>query len=427
MPPICDCALTGAGARSAIRRLCGLLCTALIGVATPIQAQTNAKREPRSTGNGGPIVGVFTFNSETFAALAGSGGRPILSNARIGAIFDADLQRLIGWTGATAHASVHAIYGTGLRGDRIRTTLAPSGLEARPALRLFNLWIEAPVAAATSLRVGQFTAGQEFAISDGASMLVNSTFGWPASFSSGLPSGGPTYPLAAPGIRLAWQARGGLFHIAAFAGDPAGPGQAEPQKRDRFGLNGFRFAKGAFVIAEFEAPLARSNYSKLKIGAWAHSARFADLRQGGAQTNHLTGQRAFAGNTALYAILDARLLAERNRSVDTFARLTLSPGSRNPVSRYADFGFRVTGLAPGRPSDILMVGAALARHPRRSSTGKGEQWESVIEVSYLISLSRRCTIQPDVQLIRGYNETYGAGSRSPGALVAGLRFVFRRE
>lgn len=100
-----------------------------------------------------------------------------------------------------------------------------SGVEAPPAMRLFNLWIEQKLGSDANLRVGQITAAQEFLVSQNATLFVNTTFGWPALPAEDLPSGGPAYPEATPGARIAYMPNDHLTVKAAiFDGDPAGPG-----------------------------------------------------------------------------------------------------------------------------------------------------------------------------------------------------------
>ena len=61
---------------------------------------------------------------------------------RLGLLVDADLEKLLGWNGAAFHASIHQIHGHGLSGNNLDNLLVVSGIEALPATRLFNLWIE---------------------------------------------------------------------------------------------------------------------------------------------------------------------------------------------------------------------------------------------------------------------------------------------
>jgi porin len=162
---------------------------------------------------------------------------------RLGLLVDADLEKILGWSGAAFHASMHQIHGHGLSGNNLDNLLVVSGIEALPATRLFNLWIEQKFAEGKiSIRAGQLTTQvaptQEFFVSQYGSLFVNATFGWPAITSINLPSGGPSYPLATPGIRLKVSPNDQLTILAAvFNGDPAGPGPGDPQRRNTTGTS----------------------------------------------------------------------------------------------------------------------------------------------------------------------------------------------
>src|ERR1700730_12796214 len=116
----------------------------------------------------------------------------------------------------------------------------------------FNLWIEQQLTNRVNLRVGQFTAAQEFLVSDNADLFVNSTFGWPVLTAVDLPSGGPNYPEATPGARLQIAASDQLtLRAAIFDGNPAGPGIGDPVGRDPYGM-AFRVNDPPFFIVEME-------------------------------------------------------------------------------------------------------------------------------------------------------------------------------
>ena len=53
------------------------------------------------------------------------------------------------------------------------------------------------------MRIGQLAADEEFILSDGGGYFINGTWGWPSITAADLPSGGPAYPLATPGVRVA--------------------------------------------------------------------------------------------------------------------------------------------------------------------------------------------------------------------------------
>jgi porin len=125
-----------------------------------------------------------------------------------------------------------------------------SGVEAPPAVRLFNLWIEQKFGSDVNLRFGKFTAAQEFLVSENADLFVSATLGWPLLASEDLPSGGPNYPIAVPGVRLAWTPTEQFtMRAAIFDGDPAAPGTGDPVSRDPYGLS-FRVRDAPLLIGE---------------------------------------------------------------------------------------------------------------------------------------------------------------------------------
>jgi porin len=386
----------------------------------------------------GPVSVTLTYGSDVNAVVAGGRRRGVDYLGRIGIAADADLERLVGWRGAKAHASVHQIHGRGLARQRIGNLLPVSGLEAEPATRLFNLWIEQAIGAGATVRIGQFTAGQEFAISDTASQLVNSTFGWPGSFANDLPSGGPAYPLAAPGVRIAVapDPRTSL-RVAVFAGDPAGPGGGDPQRRDRHGLNGLRFAGQPFVIGEVQRASSSDRPAvTLRAGGWLHLDRFDDLRRntaGQLLVSATPGTRALRhrGNAGVYAILDAR-----GGRVRGFLRSSYSPPDRNLVDLYADGGLALTGPVRGRPSDIVAIGVAIARmspalrslardYERLTGTPAARpDFEAVAELSYRLQLGNGLYAQPNVQYVihpGGRLPPLSPGAETRDVLVVGVR------
>ncbi|MDB5698828.1 MAG: carbohydrate porin [Alphaproteobacteria bacterium] len=386
-----------------------------------------------------PLRLTLTYGSD-LNVLVGGGRRTGADYlGRIGLVGDADLDRLLGWRGASAHISIHQISGRGLSQHRIGNLLAVSGLEAEPALRLFNLWVQQAIGPRADLRIGQFTAGQEFAISDTASLFVNSTFGWPGSFAADQPSGGPAYPLAAPGIRITFapDARTGL-RLALFAGDPAGPGMGDPQRRDRHGLNGLRFAGKPFLIGEAQRSSGGAHPAvTMRAGFWLHFDRFAD------STFDIAGRSLASpgagpalqhrGNAGIYGIVDTALW----RGAKGFLRASFSPDDRNTIDLYADCGVAVSGPVSGRSADTIAIGLAVARispalrrlardlRALTGATGPHPDFEAVAELSYQVQLGSGISVQPNVQIVihpGGRQPTaLGLGAATPDALIVGLR------
>ena len=394
-----------------------------------------------------PISLTLTYGADVKAIV--SGGHRTGANylGRLGIIADADLDALLGWHGATAHISVHQIHGQGLSQHRVGNLLVVSGLEAEPALRLFNLWVQQRIGTGTTVRIGQFTAGQEFAISDTASLFVNSTFGWPGSFATDLPSGGPAYPLAAPGIRIAVapDARTSL-RLAIFAGDPAGPGEGDPQRRDRHGFHGLRFAGRPFIIGEVQRSSGgdRPGFT-IRAGGWLHLDRFDDLRLDAvgrslAATNPGAQGLQHRGNVGLYGIVDIALWhapADPGRRISTFFRASFSPSDRNAIDLYADGGVAMSGPMQSRPNDVAGIGFAIARmspalrslardYERLTGVrGARPDFEAAVEMSYRAQLGSSLYVQPNVQYVihpGGRRPSpLGVGPPTADALIIGFR------
>jgi porin len=193
---------------------------------------------------------IFSYYGDAFDNPAGGVKQGPGYDGRFAIIMDGDLEKLAGWSGARVHASIHSIFGTQFSGANLDNLMLVSGVEAPPTIRLFNLWIEQDLTSKVNLRIGQFTAAQDFIVSRNADLFVNSTFGWPMLNTQNLPSGGPNYPEAALGARLQVKFTDQLILRAAiFDGDPAGSGSNNPVTSDKYGL-AFRLRDPPFVIAE---------------------------------------------------------------------------------------------------------------------------------------------------------------------------------
>ena len=141
-------------------------------------------------------------------------------------------------------------------------------------------WCSERAIVAVTLRAGQLAADTQFLSSDWAAVFINGTFGWPAHAAANLPSGGPAYPLATPGVALGLKVNEQLgFRFAVTNGDPAGPGPGDPQERNRHGVN-FRVNDGALVnaVAAYSWGSANMLPGSIKLGAWYHTGRFSDQR-----------------------------------------------------------------------------------------------------------------------------------------------------
>ena len=337
-----------------------------------------------------------------------------------------DLAKAVGWSGATFHANAYQIQGRGLSANELgNNLLVASGIEAARSTRLFDLWLEQQLwSGAIAVRIGQLAADDEFITSQYASLLVNSTFGWPGITATDLPGGGPAYPLSTPGVRLRLQATDRLSVMAAvFNGNPAGSGTGNPQVRNAGGT-AFRLGDDAFAIAEAGYALNQEKDATglpgtYKLGGWYHSGHFADQRfdRGGLSLASPASSGVPAQHRSdygLYAAADQmvwRVPDTKDSGVGIFFRVSGSPSDRNLVDFYVDGGFNYKGLLPDRGDDVLGLGVAYARVGDAASALDRDvnffsgtrrpvrDYEMAVELTYRAQVTPWWTVQPDLQVI----------------------------
>ena len=118
---------------------------------------------------------------------------------------NADLHKLGFWKGLCFHANGYQIHGNSITAANIGSLMPVTSLEAVDATRLFEIWLEQTlVKDKLKVRFGQLAADEEFVLSDGGGFFINGTWGWPSITAADLPNGGPAYPLATPGVRVAY-------------------------------------------------------------------------------------------------------------------------------------------------------------------------------------------------------------------------------
>lgn len=372
---------------------------------------------------------------------------------------DVDLGPLLGWQGAALHTNLFQIHGAGLSRGTLDNLITVSGIEALPSSRLYELSFEQKLFDDRfSLRFGQLAADTEFAVTQTGTVFVNSTFGWPNNKAVVIPSGGPIYPLATPGIRAKAVPNPNLsLQVGLFDGDPAGAprgGDPDPQRRNRTGTD-FRTRDPALVMAEVAyayniAPGSLGEAGTVTLGGWHHFGRFDSPRFDAGGTPLAsplsTGlPRRFRGNGGLYAILDQTIYREPddpNDGASVFVRVAGGPADRNLIDLYVDAGVAYKGLLPGRSDDTLGVAVAVSRISRAARgfdtdarlatglTGPRRSSEAVIEATYQAVLGPGVTLQPDIQYV--FRPSGGiADPRDPeagrirNAAVFGLRTTIR--
>ena len=393
--------------------------------------------------------------SEVLGNATGGTRRSVVYEGLTQVSLGLDTGTAFGLPGGTFNVSAYQIHGRGLSVTALNNNLhTVSGLEAGRGTLLFELWYEQLLFdKALAIRVGQLAADQEFMISQYGSLFVNHTFGWSTHASTNLPSSGPSYPLAGPGIRVRVTPRDDVSVLAAvFNGDPAGPGRGTPQQRDRTGT-AFSIGDGVFAIVEAQYSRNQSEGAEglpgtYKLGGWYNSQPFADQRRTalgtslaafGANVGEQPTARLRRGNYGLYGVADQVVWQRpgaKDQAIGVFARVMGSPGDRNLISVYVDAGLTFKGMLPSRPSDTAGLGVAYARISDTASKLDSDQaaadgvtpsrrHETVLEATYQAQIAPWWQVQPYAQYVFNLNggviDPVKPTKRLGDAAVVGLR------
>jgi len=323
-----------------------------------------------------------TYIADNIGNVSGGVARGAIHFGRLDLSVDADLDKLVGWTGGRFYANAFVIYGRGLSRNYVINLATISEIEALPDQRLYNAYFEQSFFdGRLNIRAGQQAADVEFFDSETDDLFINGTFGWPAIKASNLPAGGPAPPIAVPGLRIKAALTVKITAFGAvFNGDPSGPGDQDPQLRDHHGL-AFRVNDPPWIIGQvrFDYDIAiggRPLAGNFTPGAWKHygsfdSQRFTAEGQSIADPDGSGIPAKLRGNYGIFAVIEQVLyrppeVKDNSTSasipgVTAFGRIAYSPPDRNLIDLYLDGGVGFVGFVPGRPLDRFGVAAAYMR------------------------------------------------------------------
>lgn len=431
--------------------LASLLLLALAGAAAAEEQTAPACEEGVSLTDGLCFAMEGTFDA--FQNLSG-GIRPgpaAIGQVRVGMM--ADFERLLGLEGWTGTVSAYGIYGRQPTATRIGSFAPASNIEAVSTVRLYELWLQRSFGEWGSFRFGQLAADGEFATAYGAGNLVNGTFGWPAALAGALPAGGPAYPLATLGARLALgdPDEGTGMRVAVFSGNPGGKYgvDTDPQMHNRYGTT-FSASGGMFTIGEVvtgsEGPENADGPRRwiVKLGGWFHnggfdSVEFDNIGLSLADPSSSGTPLRFNNNYGGYAIGEITLWRGDEGWLALFGRVFTQPADRNAISWQVDGGLAWRGPF-GRANDTISAGISWAKIGDASRTydqsinAFGSPWpvrnaETMIEVNYDFAvIENHLSIRPLMQVYFNPaagepNEQRDPGGSLPNAVVIGLRLV----
>jgi porin len=435
----------------------GLLMAALLGVIVPAAAhadcdvpETGVAEEAvpidfsgirKSLAENGLAIGGY-YAAETFGNPTGGFKQGAAYDGVLELHLNADMRKLGLWKGLCFYTDAFQIHGRSITADYVRSLVTVSNTEATPATKLYELWLQQSLFNKhLSVRVGQLAADGDFFVLEGVGdWFLDGSWGWPTLFDADLPNGGPSYPLATPGIRVLFSPRENYgLKIALYNGAPAGPNcKADPEVCDPAGLE-FRLGDPPLLFAEafYQYNQKQGLAGTIKIGGWNHCETFEDQRL---DVNGfpiaLTGNpgRPIKGDWALYALFQQLVWrkpgGEEARGITLFARVIGAPSAQNLIDVYVDGGVTFTGMIPYRPDDGLAIGLIysgisdqVSGSDQDAGLSMARNFEFALEICYTAQLERGWALQPDFQYIvnPGGNVLNANGTEAENAAVFGVR------
>lgn len=325
-------------------------------------------------------------------------------------VAELDLGKAIGWRGAILHGHLLSNQG-GSPNAFARTLQGVDNIEvSRQGVRLYELWLEAPIGERASVRAGLYDVNSEFYVNDAAGLLIAPSFGMGSELAATGPNGPSIFPSTALAIRGAVDFDGGYVRAAvvnAHAGVFGDPGGVD-----------LEFDDGALAIAEGGLDLGRA---KVAVGAWRYSEDQDDIREldaFGEPRRHKAQGAYVLGERVLFGDADGE-----DRTVTGFFRAGISDGATSPFAGGWQAGLLVEHVLEGRPDSAFSVGlqqgllSSRLRDNLRDEGVDASGAESGIEFTWSDRLGDRVTIQPDLQIIFDPGGNHDADT----VVVAGLR------
>lgn len=328
----------------------------------------------------------------------------------------ADLETMLGWSGATFFAYGLANNDASFTGAHVGDLQTVSNIDNTGMYRLYEVWLEQRFADGNaSLKLGAIDLNSEFDAIDTAGLFFNASHGIGPDFSQSGQNGPSIFPTTSLAVRLDYSAEKWAVRFGVFDAVPGDP--------DRPRRNVFKFGddEGALIVGE--ANYTPTEDLRFGVGYWHYTAEFDAIEQ-----LDTAGQPAMLdGNNGLYGFMDYRVFSESgdsDRGLNIFARYGRANDDINQVDSYLGIGGVYTGLLRSRPGDQLGLAVAIAsngdpfKRIQAAASNPVNDTEINVELTYNMAITPWLTLQPDFQYI--VNPSMDPTVKD--AVVFGLRF-----
>ncbi len=374
------------------------------------------------------------YDAEGFAGMSGGARRGATYLDNLNLQLTLDMERLVGWRGATIF-----LYGLGIHGgqpsDFAGDAQGVSSIAASQKWTLEEGWIQQNLLGNRfSALVGRYDLNSEFYRLHAADLFLNASFGMGPEFSQSGKGGPSIFPNTSVGARFAVKPlEGVVLRSAVLDGVPV-------ERRNGWDI----FAKGdGLLIVNEAAFLYRSPMeeqpqrlphrfrlgreaqlppyeAKLAVGVWHYTASFQDLSKTRGDGTPVTHD----GSSGGYVIGDAMAYKDDvGHRLRVFGQVGLGDSRVNRFSLYTGGGVSFAGAIPGRDNDQVGFGVAAAHNGRhfidqqRKAGERVDRAETTLELTYLARIASWVSIQPDLQYVFNPN----TNPRVPNALVGLIR------
>lgn len=356
-----------------------------------------------------------TFISDTSTALSGPNSSDVISRylLNVGALWD--LERGIGWSGATAFINFQNIdgrFGDTLVGD----FQVFSNIDAQTRSQIPRVWLETHwLDDRLRVKVGKIDGNNEFAYTLFGGEFLNSSMGFsPTIFVL------PTYPDPSGGVVLEWKwneqtlLRGGVFDGSGVTGIHTG-------SRSIGTL--FDGIDNLMTLAQVDRTWGSQESGddgRLSVGCWYHNGTFQRSASGGVNGTQ-------EGTYGSFLTVDQRLFQEgscescRDQGLVAFFQAGFAEESVSQAAQHYGIGLRYTGWFDSRDQDVIGLGLTSVRFSdrwRQDNPGSSA-WESSVEWFYRAQVAERHSVTADLQWITNPN---GVGQNDQAVVT--LRYVF---